>query len=107
YRIGDALVVERGTVIEQGVVDSLKTVAQERVAAVEEEFNKKRDDTVLMSDAALEQKRNTILEELKPLQERAGGERQTVYGEYAERIPAQVGEPPVVDGVHGASRPAA
>src|SRR5205085_3723726 len=86
YRIGDALVVERGTVIEQGVVDSLKTVAQERVAAVEEEFNKKRDDTVLMSDAALEQKRKTILEELKPLQERAGGERQTVYGEYAERI---------------------
>jgi DNA-directed RNA polymerase subunit beta' len=86
YRLGDALVVERGSVIEQGVVNGLKKLAQERVAAIEEEFNKKRDDIGLMADAAIEQKRNAILEELKPLEERAGGERQTVYAEYQERI---------------------
>ena len=32
YRLGDALVVERGTVIEQSIVKGLKKVAQERVA---------------------------------------------------------------------------
>ncbi|MHB8515197.1 MAG: DNA-directed RNA polymerase subunit beta' [Dehalococcoidia bacterium] len=86
YRLGDTLVLERGSVIEQGVVDGLKTVAQERVAALEEEFNKKRDDIVLMADAALEQKRASVIEELAPLQERAGGERQIVYAEYQAQI---------------------
>ncbi|MBF6600984.1 MAG: DNA-directed RNA polymerase subunit beta' [Dehalococcoidia bacterium] len=86
YRIGDALVLERGTVIEQGVVDGLKTVAQERVAAIEEDFAKRRDDAALMADAALEQKRASVLDELTPLQERAGGERQTVYAEYQTQI---------------------
>ncbi|MDE3096098.1 MAG: DNA-directed RNA polymerase subunit beta' [Chloroflexota bacterium] len=86
YRIGDTLVLERGTVIEQGVVDGLKTVAQQRVAALEEEFTKKRDDIVLMADAAIEQKRTTVMAELAPLQERAGSERQTVYAEYQAQI---------------------
>jgi len=86
YRLGDALIVERGTVIEQSVVKGLKKVAQERVAVLEEEFKKKRADIALMSDAALEQKRGAILEELKPLQDRAGGEREAVYAEYQERI---------------------
>ncbi len=86
YRLGDTVVLERGAVVEKGVVDGLKRVAQEQVAAIEEEFKKKRDDIGLMSDAALEQKRTAILEELKPLEERVGGERQTVYAEYAERL---------------------
>jgi DNA-directed RNA polymerase subunit beta' len=86
YRLGDTLVVERGTVIEKSIVNGLKKVAQERIAALEADFKKKREDAKLMADAALEQKRNTILEELKPLQERAGGERQQVYAEYEERI---------------------
>ncbi|MDP9238781.1 MAG: DNA-directed RNA polymerase subunit beta', partial [Chloroflexota bacterium] len=86
YRIGDALIVERGTVIEQSVVKGLKKVAQERIAALEAELKKKREDIALMTDAALDQKRATIFEELKPLQDRAGGEREAVYAEYEDRI---------------------
>ena len=86
YRIGDALVVERGTVIEKGVISGLKKVAQERVSALETDVKKKRDDASLMLDAALDQKRSKILEELKPLEERVGGEREAVYAEFQERI---------------------
>jgi DNA-directed RNA polymerase subunit beta' len=86
YRVGDALVVERGTVIEQGVVKSLKKVAQEQVAALEANFAKKREDATLMADSQLEQRRAKIMEELGPVEERAGGERQAVYAEYQERI---------------------
>jgi DNA-directed RNA polymerase subunit beta' len=86
YKIGDIVVVERGTVIEKSHVQSLKKAAQERVAGIDEEMKKKRDDAVLMSDAALDQQRAKMLAELKPLEERAGGERQTVYAEYADRI---------------------
>ncbi|HYM15728.1 MAG TPA: DNA-directed RNA polymerase subunit beta' [Dehalococcoidia bacterium] len=86
YRLGDALIVERGTVIEQSVVKGLKKVAQERVAALEDGFKKKREDIALMADAALQQKRSTIMEELKPIQDRGGGEREAVYAEYQERI---------------------
>ena len=86
YRLGDALVIERGTLIEKSTVSGLKKIAQERIAALEAELKKKREDTTLMSDAALDQKRAVIFEELKPLQERAGGEREAVYAEYQERI---------------------
>ena len=86
YKIGDTVVVERGAVIEKSAVQSLKKAAQERVAAIDEESKKKRDDASLMSTAATDQKRAKLLEELKPLEVRAGGERQTVYSEYQERI---------------------
>jgi DNA-directed RNA polymerase subunit beta' len=86
YRIGDTLVVERGAVIEKSTVSGLKKVAQERVHALEDEVKKKREDVVLMSDAALDQKRTAILEELKPLEERMGGVREEVIAEYSERM---------------------
>ncbi len=86
YRLGDALIVERGTVIEESVVKGLKKVAQERVAALEETFAKRRDDIALLADASADQKRKVILDELKPLEERAGGEREAVYAEFQERI---------------------
>ncbi len=86
YKIGDALVVERGAVIEKSAVSSLKKVAQERVSALDAEMKKKREDAALLADAAIEQKRAAIAGELKPLEERAGGERQTVYAEYEDRI---------------------
>jgi len=86
YRIGDALIVERGTVIEKSHTTGLKKVAQERVAALEDDVKKKKSDVNLMADAALEQRRNAVMTELKPLEERVGGERQSVYAEYDERI---------------------
>ena len=86
YRIGDALIVERGSVIENSVVKGLKKVAQERIAALEAELKKKKDDIALMADAALDQKRSEILKELKPLQERAASTRETVHAEYQDRI---------------------
>ncbi len=86
YKIGDNVVVERGSVIEKSHVQSLKKAAQERVATLDEDMKKKRDDASLMAQAALDQQRAKMLEELKPLEERAGGERQAVYAEYQERI---------------------
>ncbi len=86
YRLGDALVVERGTVIENSVVKGLKKVAQEQVAKQEEAFAKRREDIALLADASLDQKRKVILDELKPLEDRAGGEREAVYAEFQERI---------------------
>ena len=86
YRIADELVIERGAVIEKSVVNGLKKVAQNRVHAMDAEFKKKREDAVLMADAAIEQKRTKITDELRPLEERAGGARQEVYAQYQERI---------------------
>ncbi len=86
YRLGDTLVIERGTVIEKSTVTGLKKAAQERIHALDADVKKKREDIVLMSDAALEQKRAAIGAELKPLDEQVGGERQAVYAEYQERI---------------------
>jgi len=86
YRLADELVIERGAVIEKSVVSGLKKVAQSRVHAMDAEFKKKREDAVLMADAAIEQKRTKITEELRPLEERAGGARQEVYAQYQERI---------------------
>jgi DNA-directed RNA polymerase subunit beta' len=86
YKIGDSLVIERGAVIEKSTVSSLKKIAQERVHALDADLKKKREDAKLMSDAALEQKRNEIGEELRPLEEKVGGEREAVYAEYQERI---------------------
>ena len=86
YRLGDTLVIERGTVIEKSTVTGLKKAAQERVHALEADVKKKKEDINLMSDAALDQKRTAIFTELKPLEEKVGGERQAVYAEYQERI---------------------
>ena len=86
YKIGDALIIERGTVIEKGHVSSIKKITQERVAALEAEVKKKREDAKILAEAATDQKRNAILTELKPLEDRVGGERQNVYAEYEERI---------------------
>jgi DNA-directed RNA polymerase subunit beta' len=86
YRIADELVIERGAVIEKSVVSGLKKVAQNRVHAMEAEFKKKREDAILLADAAIEQKRAKITDELRPLEERAGGARQEVYAQYHERI---------------------
>jgi DNA-directed RNA polymerase subunit beta' len=86
YKIGDNVVVERGSVIEKSHVQSLKKAAQERVSQIEDDMKRKKADATLMADAALDQIKAKALEELKPLEERAGGERQTVYAEYADRI---------------------
>ena len=86
YKLGDALIIERGTVIEASVVKGLRKVAQERVAALEETFGKRRDDIALMAEAASDQKRKVILDELKPAEERVGGEHAAVRAEYQDRI---------------------
>ena len=86
YRLGDTLVIERGTVIEKSTVTGLKKAATERIHALEADVKKKKDDINVMSDAALDQKRAVIHAELKPLEEKVGGERQAVYAEYQERI---------------------
>ncbi|HEX9640635.1 MAG TPA: DNA-directed RNA polymerase subunit beta', partial [Candidatus Krumholzibacteria bacterium] len=86
YRLADELVIERGAVIEKSVVSGLKKAAQSRIHALDADFKKKREDATLMANAALETKKNKILEELKPLEERAGGARESVYAEYQDRI---------------------
>ena len=42
YRLGDTLVIERGTVIEKSTVTGLKKAAQERVHALEADVKKKK-----------------------------------------------------------------
>jgi DNA-directed RNA polymerase subunit beta' len=86
YRLADELVIERGVVIEKSVVSGLKKAAQARIHALDADFKKKREDAVLMADAAIEQKRTKIAEELRPLEERAGGARQEVLAQYEERV---------------------
>ncbi|HXK33032.1 MAG TPA: DNA-directed RNA polymerase subunit beta', partial [Dehalococcoidia bacterium] len=86
YRLGDRLVIERGTVIEKSAVNSLKKTAQQAIAALEADVKKRREDINLVANASLEQKRNEIGEELRPLEERVGGEREAVYQEYQQRI---------------------
>ncbi len=86
YRLGDDLIIERGAVIEKSQVNGLKKAAERQIKALEADFKKKRADAVLMADAAIETKRTKITDELRPLEERAGGARQEVYAKYEENI---------------------
>ncbi len=79
-------IVAKGDAVTAKTVSFLKTVAQERVAALEAERDHRRSDLQLMTEAAIQQKRDAVSAEVEPLLEKAGQERAAVRAEYEEKI---------------------
>jgi len=86
YVFEDVTIVEKGAAIDAAAVERLKTLAQERVQALEAEFTERRNDVLLLADAAAQQQRDQAFEQLAPLQEKARLERLAAETEFRERI---------------------
>jgi DNA-directed RNA polymerase subunit beta' len=78
----DELVAARGSGIDADMFKALKEAVSAAIAAVEEGIAGKKADTVLMADAASQQKRDQTFEELEPLRDQQAEIREEVKKEY-------------------------
>jgi DNA-directed RNA polymerase subunit beta' len=79
-------VVPAGEVVTESHVETLKQVVQERVAAQEEDFNRRRADVELVADAAIKEKEDTAGSEAEPLRKKIEEERTAVRKEFEENF---------------------
>jgi DNA-directed RNA polymerase subunit beta' len=79
-------VVPAGEVVTESHVETLKQVVQERVAAQEEDFNRRRADVELLADAAIKEKEDTAGSEAEPLRKKIEEERTAVRKEFEENF---------------------
>jgi DNA-directed RNA polymerase subunit beta' len=71
-------------VVTDAHVEALKQLVQERVAAQEEEFNRRRADVDLVADAAIKEKTDTANAEAEPLRKKIEEERAAVRSQFQE-----------------------
>jgi DNA-directed RNA polymerase subunit beta' len=79
-------VVPAGEVVTESHVETLKQVVQERVAAQEEDFNRRRADVELVADAAIKEKEDTAGSEAEPLRKKIEEERTAVRKDFEENF---------------------
>ena len=77
-------VVPANEVVTDAHVEALKTLVQERVAAQEEEFNRRRADVELVADAAVKERQATANSETEPLRKKVEEERNAVKTQFTE-----------------------
>ncbi len=78
----DQVIAQRSDVIGKETVKALQEAATQAVSGVEETIAGKKSDIQLMADAAAQQKRDQVFEELEPLRERSAAIRDEVTKEY-------------------------
>ena len=86
FALGETLIVAKGEVILPEASERVRPLAQEQVAATEADFQQELSSLELLVDAAIQEGRERALAEIQPLQERLVNERETVEGEYREKI---------------------
>jgi DNA-directed RNA polymerase subunit beta' len=79
-------VIPAAEVATQEHVESLKTTVQERVAALEEEFGRRKADVELLADAAIAEKTATATSEIEPLRKKIDEERAAVKAQFQEEF---------------------
>jgi DNA-directed RNA polymerase subunit beta' len=77
-------VVPAGEVTAEAHVESLKQIVQERVAAQEEDFDKRKADIELVSNANIEQVEATANGEIEPLRKKVEETKKAVEAQFAE-----------------------
>jgi len=99
-------VVPASEVVTEAHVEALKQLVQERVAAQEEDLNRRRADVELVADAAVKEKLDAANAEAEPLRRKIEEERAAVRGQFQEdfkeleelRDPAEMLNSPGVSG---------
>ena len=86
FVLGETKLVERGVEIAADTRKKVKPLAQELVAALEQELTKRLADLDLSSDAAIQQQRDSAFQELEPLREQVSSEREAVIAEYQQQL---------------------
>ena len=84
-KLGEQKIVTKGEAIKAEALESLKTLAGERVSALESEAAEKRADIQLKAEAATQEKQMTASAETEPLRKKMQEERETVAGSYREK----------------------
>jgi DNA-directed RNA polymerase subunit beta' len=82
----DTPIIAKEDKVTNKTVSFLKTVVQERVSALEADYEHRQSDLQLMTDAATEQKRDEVTAATEPLREKAAQERAAARAEYEEKI---------------------
>ncbi len=77
-------IVPANEVVTDTYVESFKQVVQEKVAAQEEDFNRRRADVELVADAAVQEKLTTANGEAEPLRKKIEEERAAVRTQFEE-----------------------
>ncbi len=80
----EAQIVPANEVVTESHVEILKNAVQERIAALEEEFAKRKADTEAVSDAAVEQKLKEAADTTDPLRKKIEEERTAVRTQFQE-----------------------
>jgi len=79
-------VVAKGEPVAAEAIESLKTIAQEQVSAIEAEITQKKSDAELLADAAAEEKKASAAAETEPLMKKMQEEREAVGSSYRESM---------------------
>lgn len=82
----DVSILPKGDPVTPEALERLKAAAQERVSALDAENAQRRADLELMTDADIQQRRDSVVAEIEPLRQKAGQERDVVRAEFQERI---------------------
>jgi DNA-directed RNA polymerase subunit beta' len=85
-KFGDRQLVTKGEAIKQEVLESLKELAGERVAALETEVAEKRADAQALADAAIEEKNVSAAAEMEPLRKKMQEERDNLANSFREKM---------------------
>jgi DNA-directed RNA polymerase subunit beta' len=85
-KFGEQQIITKGEAVKAEVLETLKQLAGERVAALEGEFAEKRSDIQLKAEAAIQEKQMTAAAETDPLRKKMQEERETIADLYRERM---------------------
>jgi DNA-directed RNA polymerase subunit beta' len=79
-------ILAKGDPVTPEALEHLKALTQERVSALDAEHAQRRADLELMTDAAIQQHRDSATAETEPLRQKVAQERDAVRAEFQERI---------------------
>ena len=82
----ETAILAKGDPVTPEALKRLKALAQERVSALDAENAQRRADLELMTDAALQQQRDSAAAESEPLRQKVAQEHEAVRAEFQERL---------------------
>ncbi|MEX2159044.1 MAG: DNA-directed RNA polymerase subunit beta' [Dehalococcoidia bacterium] len=82
----ETTIVAKGDDIPNNAEKKVKSLVQKAMAEVEKRLNQERKDLQLLTDAGLQQQRDSTFKELEPLREQLASQREGVVTEYQQKI---------------------
>jgi DNA-directed RNA polymerase subunit beta' len=85
-KLGDQRIIAKGEAVKAEALETLKTLAGERVAALENEVAEKRADIELKAEAAVQEKQMAAVTETEPLRKKMQEEREAAATSLREKM---------------------